>query len=326
MPLRIEMDQYGGPEVLHPVDRPVVTPHTGEVLVRVAAAPVNRADCFIRSGAWPQGGDWPYVPGLELAGTIEAVGTNVPDTFIAGQRVLTMMQRLGGVHGIRPGSYQELACVPASTLARVPDGLSLAAASALGLPAVTALRALSVLDAPRGSRVLLTGASSAVGQVALQLLAAADAHVVATTTSPGKVDLLRARGAAEVHVSREPGWTGGVDPVDRVFDLVGAATFAAAVDLLAPDGRLVFVGGTSGGDLSFSGWALMRPITLTGYSTETLTRDQLQEAVDRIGHLVARGQLSPPDVRELPLTRAPDAHRLVESGDFTGRVILVDGA
>ncbi len=326
MPLRIEMDQYGGPEVLHPVDRPVVTPHAGEVLVRVAAAPVNRADCFIRSGAWPQGGSWPYVPGLELVGTVEAVGGNVPDTLVAGQQVITMMQRLGGIHGIRPGGYQELACVPAATLARVPGSLPLGVVAALGLPAVTALRALSVLDVPRGARVLLTGASSAVGQVALQLLAAAHAHVVATTTSPAKVDLLRARGAAEVHVSREPGWTNGVNAVDRVFDLVGRETFADAVDLLAAGGRLVFVGGTSGGDLSFSGWALMRPVSLTGYSTETLTRDQLQEDIDQLDHLVARGALTPPEVRELPLDRAADAHRLVESGDFTGRVILADGA
>jgi NADPH2:quinone reductase len=98
--------------------------------------------------------------------------------------------------------------------------------------------------------------------------------------------------------------------------------FAASVDLLAPDGRLVFVGGTSGAELSFSGWALMRPVTLTGYSSETLDRAQLTSAMNDIAGAVTRGALGVAELTRLPLREAARAHALLESGQLTGRLIL----
>src|SRR5688572_1485262 len=143
MPLTVEMDRYGPPDVLHAVDRPARAPGPGEAAIRVAVAGVNRADCFIRSGEWIQAGGFPYVPGLEAAGTVEDVGEGV--ALRPGDRVITMMQRMGGIHGERPGGYQERLVAPASTLARVPDGLELETAGALGLAAVTALLAIEAL-------------------------------------------------------------------------------------------------------------------------------------------------------------------------------------
>jgi len=319
--LRIEMERHGGPEVLRPVDRATPPPGPGEALVRVAFAGVNRADCFIRSGEWSQAGGWPYVPGLEACGTVEAVGPAVVD-LAAGDPVITMMQRLGGIHGVRPGGYQELLLCPAATLVRLPPALDLETAGALGLPAVTALLALRVLDAAAGQRVLVHAATSAVGTCAVQLLAAAGCHVVATGTRPGKLERARELGAAELAITTDSGWAERLAPVDRVFDLVGRATFAASVDLLAPSGRLVFVGGTSGGELAFSGWSLMRPVTLTGYSSETLDRAQLTGAMAHIAAAVARGSLRVAELTRIPLRDAARAHQLLESGQLAGRLVL----
>jgi len=319
--LRIEMERHGGPEVLRPVDREPAAPREGEALIRVAVAGVNRADCFIRSGEWPQAGGWPYVPGLEACGTVEAIGTGVAGVAV-GDRVITMMQRLGGIHGLRPGGYQELLLCPAATLVRVPPSLDLETAGALGLPAVTALLAIRALEVAPGLRVLVHAATSAVGTCAVQLLAAAGCHVIASGTRPGKLERARALGAAELAITTEASWAAELAPVDRVFDLVGRATFAASVDLLAPGGRLVFVGGTSGGDLSLSGWALMRPVTLTGYSSETLDRAQLAGAIAEIAGAVARGALGVAELTRVPLAEAARAHALLESGQLTGRLVL----
>ena len=321
MALRIEMDHHGGPEVLRPVDREPPAPGPGEALVRVAVAGVNRADCFIRSGEWSQGGTWPYVPGLEACGTVEAVGPGA-GALAPGDPVITMMQKLGGIHGVRPGGYQELVLCPAATLAPVPAALDLETAGALGLPAVTALLAIRALEVAPGQRVLVHAATSAVGTCAVQLLVAAGCHVVATGTRPGKLEKARALGAAELAVTSEPGWAARLAPVDRVFDLVGSAVFAASVDLLSPGGRLVFVGGTSGGELAFSGWTLMRPVTLTGYSSETLDRAQLAAAMEEIAAAVAAGALRVAELTRLPLREAARAHALLESGQLTGRLVL----
>lgn len=322
MPVRIEMDEYGPPEVLHPVTFDGYQPGPGQALVRVAVAPVNRADCFIRAGAWHQGGGWPYVPGLELCGTVQAVGEGV--TQVApGDRVITMMQRLGGIHGERPGGYQEVACVPADTLVHVPDDLDLALAGQLGLPAVTAFEATRVLEVREGMRVLVTGATSSVGIVAMQHLADLGCEVVATTRSPAKAELLRELGAAEVRITARDDWAQGLDHVQRVFDLVGRDTFTAAVSLLDGGGRLVFVGGTSGGNVCFSAWELMRPVTLTGYSSEHLSHADLAAAMDAVAEAVRREILRPPPVHELPLAEAARAHALLEASRDIGRVVLI---
>ncbi len=197
MSLRIEMDRHGPPEVLQPVERPDAPPRRGEAAIRVAVAGVNRADCFIRSGEWTQGGAWPYTPGLEACGVVEATGPGVRD-IAPGDRVITMMQKLGGIHGVRPGGYQERLVCPADTLAPVPDGLDLETAGALGLPAVTAWLALATLEPRAGQRVLVTGATSAVGVMAIQLLAAAGCRVIASGRRADRLERLRPLGAGEV--------------------------------------------------------------------------------------------------------------------------------
>jgi NADPH2:quinone reductase len=319
--IAVQMRRYGPPEVLEAVEVPPPTPGAGEVVVRAAVVGVNRADCFIRSGDWPQRGPWPYTPGLETCGAIDAVGPEV-DGFREGDRVITMMQRLGGIHGERPGGYQELVCVPARTLARVPEGLDTEAAGALGLPAVTALLASEALDPRPGMRVLVHGGASAVGTLAVQLLRARGCDVLATGTRPEKFDLVRACGATQVVSTLEDTWPEQIGSVDRVFDLVGRATFGRTVGLLAPQGRLVFVGGTSGGELTLSGWDLMKPVTITGWSSESLDRDELQRAMRAIADAVDAGDLRVAKLSSFPLRDAAAAHRAIEAGAVAARVVL----
>src|SRR5262245_4541140 len=116
------MEEYGGPEVLKQISRDDAEPGAAEVIVRTIAAGVNRADLFIRSGAWRINGPLPYVPGLEVAGIVDRVGPKVR-AFEPGQHVITMMQRLGGIHGTRAGGYQSHVVVPAETLVPIPKEL-----------------------------------------------------------------------------------------------------------------------------------------------------------------------------------------------------------
>jgi NADPH2:quinone reductase len=162
--------------------------------------------------------------------------------------------------------------------------------------------------------------------MAIQLLVAAGARAIATGTRPEKHGLLRDLGAERVVSTRDAGWPEAVGPVERVFDLVGAATFGASVELLVPGGRLVFVGGTSGGALAFSGWALMRPVTLTGWSSERLTQPELQRAVDAVAAAHAAGTLRVAELRRFPLRDAAAAHAELESGRGAGRVVLIPAA
>jgi NADPH2:quinone reductase len=315
------MTAPGGPEVLRAVVRPNHQPGPGEVVVRSAVVGVNRADLFIRSGEWKIAGALPYVPGLEVAGVVDRCGPGV-DELSPGDAVITMMQRLGGIHGTRAGGYQSHVLVPADTVVPVPAELDVVTAGALGLPAVTALAAVAQLGPLSDKRVLVQGGSSAVGSMALQMLAAAGAYPIGTGTRPEKFAFMQEAGARETIDTRDAGWPDAVSGVDAVIELVGAATFAASVSLLAVGGQLVFVGGTSGGELSFSGWDLMKPVTLTGYSSETLTRAQLLVAMQELAALVGRGALRVLRLSEFTLAEAAAAHRAMEAGEVAGRVVL----
>jgi NADPH2:quinone reductase len=261
------------------------------------------------------------VPGLEVCGVVERAGAAVRE-LAEGDHVITMMQRLGGIHGERAGGYQTHVLVPAATLVRLPPGLSPIEAAGLGLAAVTAFVALEVLGPRGGQRVLVHGGSSGVGSMAIQMLVAGHNHVIATGTRPAKFGFMRECGAREVVDTSLPGWSSGLGPIDGVFDLVGRATFAESVGALSPGGRLVFVGGSSGGELSLSGWDLMKPVTLTGYSSETLTRDELARAMNSVAAMRALGTLGVLRVHEFPLREAAEAHRAMEAGRIEGRVLL----
>lgn len=314
--LRIEVQAPGAAEVLRPVEVEAGEPGPGEVRVAVVAAGVNRADLWVRSGATPRHHGWPWVPGLELVGTVEAVGKGVK--FAIGDRVIAMGQGLGG---LRPGGYQARALVPAATLAVLPRKLSRLDGGVLGLPAVSAWCALRTLGIEPGQTVLIHGAGGAVGQMAIRLARAAGADVFASGIRVERFPALRALGADDVIDASKPDWTRGVVRMHRILDLVGVVTFPALLGLAAPGGRIVAAGPPSA-ELRVSVGALGRGVQISGWSAETLGRDAVQDAVDGLARFVERGLIGLPAVTSFPLADAARAHAAMEAGHVSGRVLL----
>jgi NADPH2:quinone reductase len=320
----VQIQAYGPPEVLTygRVDMPV--PGRGEVRLRTLAAAVNHTDLEIRAGHWPirKASPFPYVPGVEVVGVVDALGEAVLDVAL-GQVVITMMQGLGGVRAERPGAYTTHVVVDAGAVAVLPDGVDVLAMAALGLGAVTAYQGLLRLGAVSGKRLLVTGAAGGVGSAACAIAKAMGAHVTGLVRRPAQAAYVRALGADEMIVA-----TSNASPTlpaqafDGVLDTVGGETFAACIDALADGGSLCLVGAVAGGAVAFDAWNLIRPVTLTGYSSETLTGPPLREAMKALVAWTAVGALAPPRYRAMPLPEAAEAHRRLEAGGVEGRILL----
>lgn len=321
--MRIEMNGYGGPDVLHAVEHAPATPGVGEVRVAVAAAGVNREDLRIRSGALKQQGGWPYVPGLELVGTVEAVGPS--GRFRVGDRVIAIGQRLGGRSGLRPGGYQDRAVVPASTLVMIPRAVSRQDAAVLGLPAVVAWEALRRAGVSAGDRVLIHAGTSAVGQIAIRLARLIGAEVVATGRRAERFGTMLSAGADEVLDASQADWARRALPVDRAIDLVGGPGFEQTLGVVAPGGRLVLVGDLGGSALGLDADALRRGVELTGWSLDRVDQPTVQRAFDAVVRFVERGLLQLPPCTAFALADAALAHAAIEAGHVVGRVLLRPG-
>jgi len=317
----------GGPEVLEYVEKPDPAPGPGELLVRVAAAGVNFIDTYRRAGVYPM--SYPHVVGVEGAGTVAALGDGV-EGFAVGDEV---------AWNEAPGSYAELAVVPAANAVHVPAGLDLVTAAALPLQGMTAhYLVASTFEVGPGHDVLLTAGAGGVGLLATQLATARGGRVITTVSSAEKAALSSAAGAAHTvdyaamdDLTRElpevvRGLTDGRG-VHVVYDGVGRATFDASLASLRPRGTLVLFGGASGQVPPFdpqrlnSGGSLYltRP-TLAHY---TLTRAELEWRAGEVLGAAAAGDLEVRVGKRLPLAEAAQAHRALEGRDTTGKVLLV---
>lgn len=335
----IQAREAGGPDVLTPVELPDPVPGPGELVVRAAAAGVNFIDTYRRAGVYPV--PFPHVPGTEGAGVVEAVGPGagpgeMPDGagFRVGDRVAWESA---------PGSYAELVVVPAERAVPVPDGVDLETAAAVMLQGLTAhYLVTSTYPVQAGDDVLLTGGAGGVGLLATQLATAAGARVITTVgSSDGPVDkeaLAREAGAAEVIRYRElddlttglPArvreLTGG-EGVAVVYDGVGKDTFDASLASLRRRGMLVLFGGASGQvppvdpqRLNSGGSLYLTRPTLGDY---VATRAELVRRTDDLFARIADGTLHVRVGATFPLERAADAHRALESGSTTGKILLV---
>jgi NADPH2:quinone reductase len=322
----IEIDRYGGPEELvwRAVSRP--PPGAGQVRIRTSFAAVNRADVEIRRGEWPVMRDepFPYTPGLEVVGEVDSVGAGV-SSFAAGERVITMMQHLGGIWGERPGGYGEFVVVAAGTLATIPTDVDLEQIAALGLVAVTASAGLQRLALQPGARIVVHGASGGVGSAAVTMAAAAGADVVAVLPRAGKDDYVRSLGASQVVHLDEQGLLDalGARSVDAVLETTGERTFAGSAAVLRRGGRLCLVGALTGPDLSLSAWDLLQDLRLTGWSSENLDGAGLRAAIAEIVEHVRDGRLRAPAIERYAMSDAAAAHAAMESGALKGRALLI---
>jgi NADPH:quinone reductase-like Zn-dependent oxidoreductase len=299
-----EVAEFGGPEVLRPAERPDPEPGAGEVLVRIHAANVNPTDLVSRSGAarrrMPEL-EPPFVPGWDLAGEVVAAADG--SGFEAGERVLGMIPwiRIGG----RVGAYAELAACEPEWLAPAPEGIDFATAATLPLNALTARQGLELIAAPSGAKLLVTGASGAVGGYATQLAARAGLEVLAVA-SDGDEDWVAGLGAAEV-LPRSTDLS-GIGAVDAVFDAVPVGAEAAAP--LRDGGAILFT--RSAPEFERAGEVRV----------ETLLADSDPEALRELAGDLGAGRLSTRVEATLDLAEAAEAHRRVEAGGLRGKLVL----
>jgi putative PIG3 family NAD(P)H quinone oxidoreductase len=323
----IVITRPGPPETLELRDAPDPVPGPGEVLVRVRATAVNRADVLQRRGLYPAPPGSPSdIPGLEFSG--EVLGGALDGSGLApGDRVMGI---LGG------GGYAERLTVPAGQCLPVPEGLSWTEAAAIPEAFLTAFDAL-VLQAglAPGETALITAAGSGVGTAAAQIAREVGARSIGTLRSAAKRERVAAldlgfaalldAGASDL--AAQLAAAAGPRGVDVVLDLVGAASWPAALDALAARGRIVAVGTMSGARIELDLGALMRRrATLIGTvlrsrpveEKTTLTRAFAQRMLPAL----AAGRLRPVVDRVLPLDEAAAAHALIERNDTLGKVVL----
>lgn len=308
----IGFDTYGAPQVLHPVNLPDPTPGAGEVLVRVAAAGVAPVDAMARSGllaALYEGQQPPFVPGMEIAGTVEVLGIGVSDGELSAGTPVAAFVDFKGAHG----GYSELLALPAESVVRAPAGLSMPEAATTVLNPLTARNALDALDLPAGATLLVTGAAGAVGGYLVQLAAHAGLRVVAQA-SAGNEKLVRDLGAAWF-VPRDADLAQAVraqlpDGVDAVVDTANIGV--AVADAVRDGGQ----------------YAALRPSTdETGRGIAVKGLNVRQRATDHaaiaaLRDLFDQGVLTARLGEVVPARDAARAHELLETGGLRSRIAL----
>lgn len=322
----IVMRGYGAPDVLMWEEIALSPLAPNDVRIRSIASAINHSDLEIRAGQWPvqKPDPFPYVPGLEVVGDVVEVGEAVRGVR-PGDRVLTMMQGLGGVRAERPGGYAEYVTAAEAAVARFPSEVDPYDMAALGLVGVTAYEGLRRLGALHGRRIVITGASGGVGSAATAIARAQGAFVIGVVSRPERIEYVRALGASEVLIGSKESLEAslGSDSVDGVLDTVAGDVFGPCVSALRPGRALSLVGTVGGHEVRFDAWQLLQSVTLTGYSSESLDGDALRQAVAALGTWVLRGTLAPPARRLMPLAEAAAAHALLERRGVEGRVLLV---
>ncbi len=321
----VQISESGGPEVLHWVEVPdPPAPAAGQVLLRVAATAVNRADLLQRQGTYPPPPGAPPYPGLECSGTVAAVGPGVEGWSVAEQ-----------VCALLPGGgYAESVLVDAGHLLPVPSGVSLVDAASLPEAACTVWSNVFMLAALRpGETLLVHGGGSGIGTLAIQLGKATGARVVVTAGSAAKLNRCRALGADVGINYREQDFVEEVRTAtdgrgaDVVLDLMGAAYLARNVAALAVNGRLVIIGLQGGTRAELDLGQLMGKRAAVLATTLRARRDEEKAAIVRsvrehVWPLLESGRVVPVVDRVLPVQEAAQAHRLLESGTVVGKVVL----
>ena len=344
---KVVIHRAGGRERLQLEDHPTPAAGPGEVLVDVEAAGVNFADVAVRLGLYASAKKyvgWPITPGFEVAGRVRAGGDGARD-LEPGTPVIAVT---------RFGGYASAIAVPRAQVLPRPEGMSATAAAGLPVVGLTSYYALFELCRPRpGQRVLVHSAAGGVGGALLQLARIARCEPIGTVGSTKKVEHARRLGAAAViDRSKEDLWRAAErhapDGYDMIFDANGPATLRQSYRHLAPTGRLVVYGfasmlsrGGSGRTSPLrlvSGWLRIprfSPLRMTSENRSVLAfnlsflfeRTALfQEAMERLLGWHAGGDLVLPPPTTYPLGRVADAHRDLESGETTGKLVLVTGA
>lgn len=320
----IDVLQPGGPEALVVAQRPAPVPQDTEVLIRIAAAGVNRADVLQRKGHYPPPPGAPTYPGLEAAGVVAAVGSAVRE-FKVGDQVCALLQG---------GGYAEYCTVDEGQVLPIPGALSMIEAASLPEAYFTVWS--NVFGFGRlqpGETFFVHGGSSGIGVAAIQLASALGYTVFTTAGSDDKCRFCEQLGAkrainyktedfAQV-IAEQTGQRG----VDVLLDMVGGSYLSRNIAGLAPDGRLVIIATQSGskGELDLLR-ILQRRLVVTGSALRprdvAFKRAIKAQLLDQVWPLLARGAIKPIIDKVFPLDRATDAHAYMESGAHRGKIVL----
>ena len=320
----VEIAKPGGPEVLTPVERPVPVPRAGEILVKVAAAGVNRPDVLQRMGNYAPPPDASDLPGLEISGTVVACGDGVKQ-WKAGDRICAL------THG---GGYAEYCTLPAVQALPVPKGLSDIEAASLPETFFTVWN--NVYDRAKlapGESLLVQGGSSGIGVTAIQMALATGNRVLVTAGSDEKCAACVTLGAEKAinyrtqdFVAEVQAATGGKG-VNVILDMVGGDYVPRELKCLADEGRLVFIAFQRGMKTELDlNEVMRRRLMLTGSTLRPRTVEYkgyvAQNLRERIWPLVEAGKIKPQIFKTFPLAQAADAHRLMESSQHIGKIML----
>lgn len=321
----VEISKPGGPEVLVAAERPAPVPKANEILVKVAAAGVNRPDVAQRQGNYAPPPDASDLPGLEVAGEVAACGADVK-MWKPGDQVCAL------VHG---GGYAEYCVTPEVQALPVPKGLSMVEAASLPETFFTVYS--NVYDRGRlapGESLLVQGGSSGIGVTAIQMAHAMGNRVFATAGSDEKVAACTKLGAEKAinyktqdFVAEIKTATGGKG-VDVVLDMVGGSYVPRELKCIAEDGRLVFIATLGGAKTEIEIFEVMRKrITISGSTLRprpVAFKGAIAKSLrEKIWPLIEAGRIKPVIYKTFPLAQAAEAHRLMETSTHIGKIVLV---
>lgn len=317
-------------KVLKIGDLPDPLPGPGEVLVRVRASGINPADVKRRGGWLGAAMDHPLVvPHCDGAGEIIGTGSEVDPARVSERVWLWNAQGGYGEAGRAFGTAAELIALPASQAVRLPAGLDFAAGACLGVPAMTAHRAIHADGPVVGATILIVGAGGAVGHFAVQFAATGGARTIAVVGSDARADHARAAGAAfiinrrrETVADRVRAITGG-EGVDRIVEVDFGANLTTDISVLKVNGVIAAYSSSSVPEPVLPYYAFAsRGATLRFIQGFNLSEDARAAGQAAITDLTADGRLSAAVGRALPLDRIAEAHALVEAGETVGNVVL----
>jgi NADPH2:quinone reductase len=319
----IVVREKGGPEVLRPEEIELSPPGRGEVRVRNEAIGVNYIDVYFRRG-WYSPPGYPFVPGMEGAGVVEALGADVRD--------LAVGDRVG--YASRPlGAYAEARNMPADRLLKLPASIEAPVAAAILLKGMTAQYLLRrTFRVERGQTILMHAAAGGVGSILCPWAKHLGATVIGTVGSEEKAALAKANGCdhpivytKEDFVARVAEITGGAG-VHVVYDSVGKETFLRSIECLRPLGMIALYGQSSGAVDPLDVTLLARKslfLTRPGLPDYTAAREDLVASAKELFEIVEKGVFRPKVERTLPLAEAERAHRDLEERRTTGSTVLV---
>ena len=316
----VVVNEPGGVDALEVVERPDPEPGPGEVLIRVRAAGVNRADLLQRQGFYQPPPGATDVLGLECSGEVAAVGEGV-STFAVGDPVCALLSG---------GGYAELVVVPAGLVAPVPEGVDLVEAGGLMETTCTVWsNVVMVGGLQAGGRLLVHGGGSGIGTTAIQIATALGAKVATTVGSPEKAKICTELGADIVVNYREQDFAEALseDPADVVLDIIGAKYLASNVKVLARGGQLVIIGMQGGTKAELDIRELGKrkaSVTATLLRASPLEEkaEIVAQTVEHVWPMITAGTVRPIVHATFPLADVAQAHQVLEDSSHVGKVLL----